>query len=582
MSVGNAAQTVNLDIHGLTLVLGENIDQGGNSSRNGAGKTTILNALSYALFGSAITYIKKDNLINKTNNKTMIVSVEFEKGGRNYRVERGRKPNFFRFYVDDGLVNSPDTDEAQGENRWTQQEVESVIGFSHLMFKHIIALNTYTEPFLAMRAGEQRIVIEELLGLTQLSQKAEELRELTKGTKDKIKQEEYRISAVQASNNRIQAMINDLKLKSELWVSSHKKKIQKLDKAIDDMKHVSIEEEIKFHKDLKNYLELESEISRLSIDKSRLERTLVSSDVRLSGYEKDLEGALEHKCPTCGQQVHDDQHDKIIEELRVKIKAMEDDLTSAADEFEETVAKLAEKNEKIGKFEEKPAPHYDRLDEAYNHKTTLVRLDGDLGREKEAANPELENIGQLESEGLQEVSYEEVNDLTKLKEHQDFLLKLLVNKDSFIRKKLIDQNLAYLNHQLKQYLERINLPHSVVFQNDLSVEITELGRELDFYNLSRGESNRLILGLSWAFRDIWESLNQPINLLFIDELVDSGMDSFGVESALAILKKMSRDKGKNIFLISHREELISRVSSTLMVRKENGFTSFDNDVDSIA
>ena len=119
----------------------------------------------------------------------------------------------------------------------------------------------------------------------------------------------------------------------------------------------------------------------------------------------------------------------------------------------------------------------------------------------------------------------------------------------------------------------------VTFKNDLSVEITQLGQDLDFDNLSRGERNRLILGMSFAFRDVWESLYQNINLLFLDELIDSGMDTAGVESALAILKKMRRERAKNIFLISHKDELIGRVNNVLRVVKENGFTQYANDVE---
>jgi DNA repair exonuclease SbcCD ATPase subunit len=109
--------------------------------------------------------------------------------------------------------------------------------------------------------------------------------------------------------------------------------------------------------------------------------------------------------------------------------------------------------------------------------------------------------------------------------------------------------------------------------------ITQLGQDLDFDNLSRGERNRLILSLSFSFRDVWENLYQGINLLFIDELVDSGMDASGVESSIAILKKMARERDKNIFLISHRDDLTNRVNQVLRVVKENGFTSYANDVD---
>ena len=194
-------------------------------------------------------------------------------------------------------------------------------------------------------------------------------------------------------------------------------------------------------------------------------------------------------------------------------------------------------------------------------------------------DPYQAQINDLNSTAIQEINWNIVNDCNSIKEHQEFLLKLLTNKDSFIRKKIIDQNLMYLNNRLTYYLDKLGLPHQVVFLNDLSVEITQLGQDLDFDNLSRGERNRLILGLSFAFRDVWESLYQGINLMFIDELIDSGMDASGVENSVAVLKKMSRTRLKNIFLISHKDELIGRVNTILKVIKENGFTSYSNDVD---
>jgi DNA repair exonuclease SbcCD ATPase subunit len=206
-------------------------------------------------------------------------------------------------------------------------------------------------------------------------------------------------------------------------------------------------------------------------------------------------------------------------------------------------------------------------------------LQKEIGNKESEENPYTEQIAELKDTAIQEVNFDELNRLSKVKDHQDFLYKLLTNKDSFVRKKIIEQNLAYLNQRLTYYLSKIGLPHIVEFQNDLTVIITQLGQDLDFDNLSRGERNRLILSLSWAFRDVWESLYHPINLLFIDELVDSGMDSAGVESSIAVLKKMTRERNKNVFLISHRDELQSRVNHVLMVIKENGFTSYSNDVE---
>jgi DNA repair exonuclease SbcCD ATPase subunit len=194
-------------------------------------------------------------------------------------------------------------------------------------------------------------------------------------------------------------------------------------------------------------------------------------------------------------------------------------------------------------------------------------------------DPYADQISEMIRTALEVVSYDTINSLTSMKDHEEFLLKLLTNKDSFIRKKIIDQNLSYLNLRLGYYLEKIGLPHQVEFQNDLTVSIEELGRDLDFFNLSRGESNRLILSLSLAFRDVWESLYQKINVLYIDELLDSGMDSSGMESALAILKKSSRDGKKSVWLVSHRDELVARVENILRVTKSNGFTTYGSDVE---
>ena len=181
MSVGNATQAIDFDRNDLTLVLGENLDLGGDGSRNGTGKTTIINALSYALYGQALSNIRKDNLVNKTNTKNMLVSLEFNISEQSYRIERGRKPNVLKFYINSKELASQD-DASQGDSRETQDAVESVLGMSHDMFKHILALNTYTEPFLSLKANDQRTIIEQLLGITMLSERAERIKELNRET----------------------------------------------------------------------------------------------------------------------------------------------------------------------------------------------------------------------------------------------------------------------------------------------------------------------------------------------------------------------------------------------------------------
>jgi hypothetical protein len=235
--------------------------------------------------------------------------------------------------------------------------------------------------------------------------------------------------------------------------------------------------------------------------------------------------------------------------------------------------------QQLGELGRAPTVFYDTLEDALNHRNSLESLRRSLDTRSAEIDPYGEQIEDMQGQALQVVSYDSLNELTRLQEHQEFLLKLLTSKDSFVRKKIIEQNLSYLNQRLTHYLDRIGLPHTVKFQNDLTVSIEELGRELDFDNLSRGERTRLILSMSWAFRDVWESLYHPINLLFIDELMDNGLDTQGVENGLSLLKKMSRERHKSIWLVSHKDELAGRVENILKVVKENGFTNYNTDVD---
>ena len=691
MSVGNATQAVNFDRRDLTLVLGENLDLGGDDTgaRNGTGKTTIINALSYGLYGQALTNIKKDNLINKTNAKNMVVTVDFEVGGRDYRIERGRRPNITKLYID-GQEQSGYQDDSQGDSRETQNDIDRLIGMSVDMFKHVVALNTYTEPFLSMRANDQRQVIEQLLGITILSEKADHLKNQIKTTKDMIQEEKIRIKAVQDANVRIIEQIDSLKKRQKLWHAKHDEDVSKIEKNLISIADIDIDAEITNHRLRERFLankklqdQLKSievrqslwekkqlddcdaiklniaNLSSINIDaeitihrdiadysakvkqRDEAKRWIASIDAANNKEEKtqaklkkEIEDLKNHKCYACGSDLHDDNqadilaskekllHESVMQLLanhtqksehletialigeltapstpyyktleealnhRNTLENMNNSLETRVLEsspFSEQITELATElgdrehvdESQIGSF------HYDTIEDALNHRNVLEQLANSLIQKQEEPDPYGDQIVEMEQNAIQEVTWDSINQFTQMQEHQEFLLKMLTNKDSFVRKKIIDQNLAYLNSRLGSYLSAIGLPHQVQFQNDLTVEITELGRDLDFDNLSRGERNRLILSLSWAFRDVWESLYQHINLLFIDELIDSGMDASGVENALAILKRMGRERNKSIFLVSHKDELSSRVNNILTVTKENGFTSFGSDVETV-
>lgn len=575
MSVGNSTQALDFNRNDLTLVLGENLDTGGgdHGARNGTGKTTIINALSYALYGLALTNIRRDNLVNKTNGKNMLVTCGFEYGGRQYRVERGRKPNVLKFYIDGEEQEAQDT--AQGDSRETQKAIEELLGMSHEMFKHVVALNTYTNPFLSLKHNDQRVIIEQLLGITLLSEKADQLKEQLRINKDLITQEEYKIKSIVDANEKIREQIESLKRRSKMWADKNQEEKQKLTEALESLKHVDIESELKAHTERKNYKDKKREIEDLEDNLRRYEKDSERYAKTVDKLEKEIASLEDHKCYACGQELHDNKQDEILKDKKEMLTEAKDNIDSDTTSINDIKIKIAE----LGELGIQPEVFYDSLDDAYNHRNSLEQLKKELTNLDNLEDPYAEQISEMEESGIEEVKYDTLNELTRVKEHQEFLLKLLTSKDSFIRKRIIDQNLAFLNKRLAFYLERIGLPHTVLFQNDLTVLITELGRELDFDNLSRGERNRLILSLSFAFRDVWENLYQPINLLFIDELVDSGMDSSGVENSLAILKKISRERKKSVWLVSHRDELAGRVNNIMTVIKENGFTSYNTDVD---
>ncbi len=679
MSVGNATQGIDFDRRDLTLVLGENLDLGGDGSRNGTGKTTIINALSYALYGNALSNIRKDNLVNKTNGKNMLVSLDFSVGGQDYRIERGRKPNVLKFYVNHEAQAA--TDEAQGENRETQEVIERIMGMSHDMFKHVLALNTYTEPFLSLKANDQRAIIEQLLGITLLSERADRIKELNRLTRDSISQEEFRIRAEQEANKRIEEQIESLRRRQVMWQKKYDSDLEVLVGQYDELSKINIDVELQAHRDLsvwsdqkkqqetynslvarstawkqKHQAELQAagrsylDKNRISIDielaawaqladynqKSKdiadlnklIERCVQDEKKEVKLVEKlraDIEELRNHKCYACGQDFHDANHESV---LASKEKALQEAALQALAtntqwvEHTDALLKLGElgtkpvthykteaeairhaselaslkqavdaKEAEVDPFAEQlteltevdpgtqPVTHYDTEAEAIKHSSQVASLLAQITNKHGETDPYTEQINEMTGQALQTVSYDHLNELTRVQEHQDFLLKLLTSKDSFVRKKIIDQNLSYLNSRLTHYLDRMGLPHTVKFMNDLSVNIEELGRELDFDNLSRGERTRLILSMSWAFRDVWESLYHPINLMFIDELIDNGLDTAGVENALGLLKRMSRERNKSVWLVSHRDELAGRVENILKVVKENGFTSYNTDVE---
>ncbi len=368
LSIGQVTQAVSFDRQDLTLILGENLDLGGDGARNGTGKTSLIQGLSYALFGVPINSIRKDNLVNRTNGKGMLVTLEFSVNGIDYKIERGRKPNLLKFYVNNDLQKG--LDDAQGENKETQAQIEKIICMSSSMFRHIVALNTYSEPFLALKANEQREIIEQLLGITLLSEKAESIKILLKETKDSIQGEEFKVKAIEEANKRVKEQIESLKRRQGLWQKKHESDLAYLVAQYDELAKVDIEKELLAHKELiiynqqkkaqdeynalvarstawqqkhdtdisiahkayllKNEYDIESELKSWSDLKEWLNdessqktiataidnqtKSIAKENKLIEKLVRELKELEEHKCYACGQDFHDDKHLEVTTE----------------------------------------------------------------------------------------------------------------------------------------------------------------------------------------------------------------------------------------------------------------------------
>ena len=377
MSVGNQTQAVNFGTESLTLVLGANLDLGGDDtgSRNGTGKTTIINALSYALFGNALTNIKKENLINKINGKNMLVTVEFEKSGIHYRIERGRKPNILKLFVNNKeLETSNIEDESQGDSRETQKYIDDLLEMSHTMFKHILALNTYTEPFLSMKAADQREVIEQLLGITILSEKSENLKLEIKNAKDLIQSESVRIEAVKSANDNVQKSIDSLRIKSSAWDNKHQTELENLGRAIVNLESVDIEAELQSHKDLAIWLENDRKLTQLRKQQATLETAVMQAAKSVERYTNDYDMLKNKTCPSCKQGLQDHDHDHMIGEVEKNLL----DSNKYALKITYDLGLVVNEIEVIVNQPRKPNVFYDSEAEALGHKNNLSNLEKSL------------------------------------------------------------------------------------------------------------------------------------------------------------------------------------------------------------
>ena len=561
MSFGNAWNEIVFEDNISTFISGENHDVGGN---NGCGKTSILNAITYAVYNKPYENISLPRLINSTNaakNTLMEVEFSFAKGDDVYSIYRKRGESH-------GVaLTKNDEDITPDSIAETDNLIQSIIGFGYDLFTRVIVFAGSSTPFLDLPVSQQRNHIEELFNISILSEKAVKLKKLIQVTESDIKVQEAVLKEKETAAKIQQRRLDEMEQKVIGWENITAQNITKLKAELSQIEGIDFDTEQQLF--TKN-TELTAQISKISSDRSSMQRAIGRTGIELSNKIKELDHLTKDNCPYCLQQMPNASEK--IADLEVEVLKLDETITQLNEEEDDLHKKLqaaeALKSEISGQIK------YPNLPALLETKSNFDVIQSKLHQFEVAINPHFETFEELEAEAKIQPDYSSLDLLKSRLDHQQFLLKLLTDKNSFIRRRIISKTIPFLNLQLNTYSKQLGLPHVVNFCDDMSCVVSEFGRELDFGNLSSGEKKRVNLAMSLAFRDVLHHLHARVNLLFVDE-IDASLCPLGVENVIKMLKVKTNDDNLSSFVVMHRAEASGRFDKDLVIHKRGGFSEME-------
>lgn len=581
MSYGNNVTTVQIDQPGTTFVVGKDMDNTTNgTSSNGAGKSSILNAIVYALYNRAITDdVTADGLINNVNKKNMEVTLDFSIGDDCYRVARARKMksgpsgNYVRFYHKVNSFEFTDHEDlSKGHSVYdTDADIEERIGMKFDVFVRIVVFSAMKESFFNLplrshgtsKKSNQIDFIEELFGLTDLSVTAEKLKQEMKETNRRINEEQTNIDYLTRERERYETQLDSARRRVARWDHDTAQSISDIEGALNQYMSFDFDGELQRHGDRKL---LRDRVKLLETEQRELTNKIRHVLKREKQVREELDSLHDDTCPYCKQSMTD------TDVAKYRCTDLLDGIRDELDEFQSRLDAIAEEIEATQSQFNQISTTFDSVTQATETKYSVTNGKSEIERLKNAVNPFIDPVNELLNSPIAVPDYTTINELKRLVEHQDFLYKLLTKKDSFVRRNLLNRNLPFLNAKLQEYLLDLGLTHKVEFTHELSARITQFGRELAFGNLSAGQKARVNIALSLAFRSVLQSMHMPISLCMFDEVLDVGLNTSGAMMAVRLLKKIAKDEKASVYVISHKEDMDVSFDRVMQVQISKGFS----------
>ena len=554
LSTGNQFTEIDFQQHHTNLIIGT----------NGAGKSTMLDALTFGLFNKPFRKINKPQLVNTTNERECVVEIEFTVNSRDYLVRRGIKPNVFDIEVNGKPLHK------EADDRANQRILEeSILKVNYKSFTQIVILGSSTfVPFMQLTTANRREVIEDLLDIRIFSAMNGLIKDNIRTKKEQIKSLTLKKDTVKDKMNMQQNFIEELENRGNANIDANKNKIDSLMNEVDEYikTNVSLENDVKVKNDQQESLTgAREKLSKLNNLRGKISQ-------KVSTITKEHKFFTENTvCPTCQQDIEEEFRVNRISDAQNKAK----ELKEGYEELENTIKFEQERERQFNSLNKEIT----KLTHDISQNNTRISLNQrqirDLEHEIQTITSNLQNRN-TEHEKLEEFRenlQKTIEDLSDKKQeivHYDFAYSLL--RDDGVKTKIIKKYLPFINQQVNRYLQMMDFYINFKLDEEFGETVeSPIHEHFSYSSFSEGEKMRIDLALLFTWREVARLKNSVnTNLLIMDEVFDSSLDGFGTEEFLKIIRYVIKDA--NIFVISHKSDLHDKFESVLKFDKIKGFS----------